>query len=76
MIINDDGSELYPIKNTSYYPVVEPYLTYEAQREYNYQKCVDLRFVEVCLTDLKDDLTKYGFKYVGYESGGQLWKKN
>lgn len=57
------------INDTTFYPVVE---SYEPRP---YQKCVNLIFVDSCITETDDDLEKYGFKMVGYDIRGKLWNR-
>lgn len=61
-----------PVQQTPYYPIVECIMP---QFLAPFQKCVNLERVQSCITELEDDLTKYGFKLINIYSQSKEWKK-
>lgn len=51
------------------------YIFHNGEDSDRYQRVVNLRFVDVCETDLKDDLGEYGFKLIRQIGARKQWVK-
>ena len=68
--LDTDTNELM---DTTYTPFEQYYLFYCGDYYDRYQRVVNLRYVDACITDFHDNLTKYDFKLIRIFGDYKFW---